>query len=141
MTDYQANLPSTICFAKDEITEVIPQGKSYLGAEIHFVGNATVEFKMVVTRDVDFEDFARWWNEEVNRGSDWFYAQLLFFGIIDVFKCRFVSDLIGQVTDGIHWGYVKLEIDDIDFDLLDPTVEYVLICDDIISCDAVLECL
>ena len=134
-------LPEIICFASSEMIETIPQAKTYLDNNHYMIGRSTVELKVVVKSTVDFNEFAKWWNNEVDRGSEWFHAQLLFFGIIDIFKCRFVTDLTEQVTDGIHWAHIKIEIDEFYNKLLDPNVNYVLTCGDITHCNEVLECI
>ena len=134
-------LPEIICFASSEMIETIPQAKTYLDNNHYMIGRSTVELKVVVKSTVDFNEFAKWWNNEVDRGSEWFHAQLLFFGIIDIFKCRFVTDLTEQVTDGIHWAHIKIEIDEFYNKRLDPNVNYVLTCGDIIHCNEVLECI
>jgi hypothetical protein len=138
---YLKDLPKIICFASSEMIETIPQGTEYLDRRYVMKGNATVELKVVISSEVDFNHFAKWWNTEVDRGSDWFHAELLFFGVVDVFKCRFISDLTHNVTDGINWGHVKLEIKEFYNKLLDPNVNYVLTCGDITHCSEVLECI
>ena len=138
---YLEILPTIVCFANEEMHEVIPRGKDFLGNRAIMEGRPTVEFKVVVKNEINFHDFAMWWNNQVDRGSDWFYAELLFFGIIDVFKCRFVSHLVEEITDGVHWSHVKIEIDTFYNRLLDPSVKYILTCGDITSCAETLECI
>ena len=138
---YLKDLPNIICFASSQMIETIPRATEYLDNRLIMKGRATVEMRVVVKSSVDFHDFAMWWNTEIDRGSDWFHAQLLFFGIIDIFKCRFVSHLVEEVTDGVHWAKVKIEIDEFHNKLLDPSVNYVLVCGDLTDCSEVLECI
>ena len=138
---YLKRLPSIICFASSEMKEYIPRATEYLDKQYVSHGRPTVEFRVVVSNTVKFNKFALWVRKDVDRGGSWFHAQLLFFGIIDVFKCRFVSDLTEEITDGVHWGRVKIEIDEWRNKLLDPNVNYVLTCGDITDCRNTLECI
>ncbi len=138
---YLKQLPKIFCFNSEEMTELIPRATKYLGNSNYSFGRPTVELKVVVRSEADFKILGEFFRTDVDRGSDWFHAQLLFFGIIDVFRCRFVTDFKEEVTDGVHWSHVKIEIDEFYNKLLDPGVNYVLTCGDLISCAEILECI
>ena len=138
---YLIDLPKIMCFAGEGMKCAIPIATEYLNSRTYMKGRATVRAKFIIRSDVNFHDFALWFNNEVNRGSFWFHTELLFFGIIDIFKVRFITNIEEQMTDGVRYGTVAIEIDNFYNKLIDPNVHYILYCDDLTSCSEILECI
>ena len=137
---FLASLPKIMCLVGEGYSCTIPVAVDYLNDKHFRIKKATVKAKFIIRNDIDFHTFANWFNQEVNRGSFWFHTQLKFFGVVGVFRCRFISNISEESVDGIKFGTVNLEIDNFYNMLIDPTVNYMLYCDDITSCSEILEC-
>jgi len=137
---YLPKLPTYLCLTMGGIQEEIFRGIEYLDGRVVSSTKPTVKATGVVANAVNLDDFGKWFQNKVNTGRFWFHAELLFFGVRDVYRVRFINDLKVIREDMLNIVHLELEIDMFYNHFIDPTETYILFCDNLIECNEVLNC-
>jgi len=133
-------LPSILCLSGDSLIEEIPRATAYINNKHVPFGRPTVKLRAMIHKGVDVDELGKWFKKNIDSGMDWFHAEILFFGVKDVFKCRFINHLKTETVGGLNIAHLELEVDAFHNRFVKVGQTYVLFCDNLIECEAVLNC-